>query len=181
MRCLVEVTRIDAPAQAGGVNAVTDLGDADDARFDGRMRHHVDIGWGDAGKHRQVVTTDTGQQIRITLPRGSFLRDGAVIADDGTSIVVVRRPAEPAVTARFDDHADSDGARRMLLLGYLLGNQHAPIDVSGSSVAAPLFTSEKAAAELLAELGIIGTVAPVPLAALGWSRTSSSTRAGHHH
>ncbi|MCG7593227.1 urease accessory protein UreE [Mycobacterium sp. PSTR-4-N] len=163
------------------MNAQADLGDADDPGFDGRMHHHVDIGWGDAGKHRQVVTTDTGLQIRIALPRGSFLRAGEVIADDGESIVVVRRPAEPAITARFDDHADAAGARRMLLLGYLLGNQHAPIDVSDSDVAAPLFTSEQAAAELLTDLGIIGTVAPVPLAPLGWSRTSSSTHAGHHH
>ncbi|MEH3142569.1 MAG: urease accessory protein UreE [Mycobacterium kyogaense] len=163
------------------MNAIADLGDADDGRFDGRVRHHVDIGWGDAAKHRQVVTSDTGLQIRITLPRGSFLRAGEVIADDGTAIVVVRRPAEPAVTAGFADHADADGARRMLLLGYLLGNQHAPIDVSDFGVAAPLFTSEQAAVELLAELGIVGTVTSVRLAALGWSRTSSSTHAGHHH
>lgn len=163
------------------MRALADLGDADDARFDGRLRHHVDIGWGDAAKHRQVVTADTGLEVRITLPRGSFLRAGAVIADDGEAIVVVRRPAELAVTASFDDHADPDGARRMLLLGYLLGNQHAPIDVSDSGVAAPLFTSEQAAAALLAELGVIGSVAPVPLAATGWSRTSASTHAGHHH
>ena len=101
------------------------FGDAAEERFRGRRRHYVDVGWGDAGKHRQRVVADTGVEVRIMMPRGTFLRDGAVIADDGTQIVVVRRPPEPAVTVRFADHADAAGARRMLLLGYLLGNQHA--------------------------------------------------------
>jgi urease accessory protein len=107
------------------------------------------------------------------LPRGTFLPDGAVIADDGEQVVVVRRPAEPAVTARFDQN----DPRSMLLLGYVLGNQHAPVDISADSVAAPLFTSAHAAEHLLADLGVIGKVADVPLAARGWSRTS----AGHTH
>ncbi|CAN3130789.1 Urease accessory protein UreE [Mycobacterium sp. smrl_JER01] len=163
------------------MRALADLGDAEDVRFDGRRRHHVDIGWGDAAKHRQVVVADTGLRVQIVLPRGSFLRAGEVIADDGDAVVVVRRPAEPAITARFDDNPGAEGARRMLMLGYLLGNQHAPIDVSDDAVAAPLFTSAQAAAELLAELGLTGTVAPVPLAVDGWSRTSAGDHVGHHH
>ncbi|UXA17374.1 urease accessory protein UreE [Mycobacterium sp. SMC-4] len=157
------------------------LGDHDEPRFHRRRRRHVDIGWGDAAKHRQVVTTDTGQRVDISLPRGSFLRHGAVIADDGVHIVVVRRPAEPAVTVRFDDNDGVGGARRMLLLGYLLGNQHAPIDVGAERLAAPLFTSTHAAEEVLADLGVVGTVTSVPMATEGWSRTSADSHAGHQH
>lgn len=157
------------------------MGDIHDIRFGDRRRHHVDIGWGDATKHRQLVTTDTGVEVRITLPRGTFLRAGAVIVDDGEAVVVVRRPAEPAITVRFEDNAGMDGARRMLLLGYLLGNQHAPIDVGHDALAAPLFTSPAAATQLLAELGVTGAVRPVPMATDGWSRTSADTHAGHHH
>lgn len=157
------------------------IGDISDSTFGGRRRHHVDIGWGDATKHRQVVTADTGLVVHITMPRGTFLRAGAVIADDGCQLVVVRRPAEDAITVRFDDNCGAAGARRMLLLGYLLGNQHAPVDVSDDRLAAPLFTSAQAAEDVLADLGVVGEVAAVALASHGWSRTSSDSHAGHHH
>lgn len=163
------------------MNVEAIIGDADDARFDGRRRHYVDIGWGDAAKHRQITTTDTGIEVRIMLPRGSFLHHGAVLAESADGIVVVRRPAEPAVAVRFDHNSGVEGACRMLLLGYLLGNQHAPIDIGEHGVAAPLFTSADAARRLLAELGVLGDVTAVPMATRGWSRTSSGSHDGHHH
>lgn len=153
------------------------LGDIADPTFAGRRRHHVSIGWGDAAKQRQLVVADTGLTVRIMLPRSIFLADGTVIADDGEQVVVVRRPPEPAITVRFDENSGAEGARRLLLLGYLLGNQHAPIDVDHETLAAPLFTSATAAEQLLAELGIEGAVADIPLAANGWARTSGA----HHH
>ena len=153
------------------------LGTADDPVFTGRRRHHVDIGWGDAGKHRQLVTADTGLEVRIMLPRGAFLRHDMVIADDGTDAVVVRRPREPAIRVRFADNT----ARAMLLLGHTLGNQHAPIDVDLDTLTAPLFTSATAAREMLAGLGVIGEVTEMAMAADGWSVTSSDHRAAQHH
>lgn len=163
------------------MNAEAILGHTDDPQFAGRRRHQVTIAWGDAAKQRQHVVADTGLDVRILLPRGSFLADGAVIADDGEQVVVVRRPAEPAITVRFEDNADVDGARRMLLLGYALGNQHAPIDVGQDTLAAPLFTSVVAAEAMLADLGVAGSVADVPLAAAGWSRTSGDSSHAHAH
>ena len=157
--------------------ADTVLGSVDDPVFADRRRHHVDIGWGDAGKHRQLVTADTGIEVRIMLPRGVFLRHGAVIADDGGAVVVVRRPAEPAIRVRFADNS----ARAMLLLGHLLGNQHAPVDVDEDAVTVPLFTSADAAREMLAGIGVVGEVIEMALAGQGWARTSADDHAGHHH
>jgi urease accessory protein len=159
------------------MNAESVVGTIDDPTFAGRRRHVVSIGWGDAAKQRQLVTADTGLQVRVLLPRGTFLADGAVIADDGEQVVVVQRPAEPALNARFDQN----DPRAMLLLGYVLGNQHAPIDIGHDGVAAPLFISPHAAEHLLAELGVVGKVADVALAAGGWSRTSADGEAGHSH
>lgn len=156
------------------------IGDVTDTRFDGRRRHYVDVGWGDAAKHRQLATTDTGIAVQIMLPRGGFLREGAVLAEWPDGIVVVRRPAEPAIVVRFDDNAGVDGARRMMLLGYLLGNQHAPIDIEGPAVSAPLMTSPEAAHRMLADLGVHGDVTSVAMAGNGWTRTSGS-HDGHHH
>lgn len=157
------------------------LGDDADSRFSGRRRHHVDIGWGDAAKQRQLVIADSGLEVRLMLPRGTFLADGAVIADDGHEIVVVRRPSEPAITVRFDRNSDAHGARSMLLLGYALGNQHAPIDVDHDTLAAPLFTSVAAAQRMLADLGVEGLVTETRLAVDGWSRTSGDQSAAHSH
>jgi urease accessory protein len=159
------------------VIAETVLGTADDPAFAGRRRHHVDIGWGDAAKHRQLVTADTGVEVQIMLPRGAFLHHDAVIADDGTAVVIVRRPAEPAIRVRFADNT----ARAMLLLGHTLGNQHAPVDVDIDTLTAPLFTSAEAAREMLAGLGVIGEVTEMAMATDGWSATSSDQHAGHHH
>ena len=163
------------------MNAHSIIGDIAEPRFAGHARHHVDIGWGDAAKHRQVVVADTGLVVQVALPRGTFLRAGAVIAADDTAVVVVRRPAEDAISVRFADNDGAAGARRMLLLGYLLGNQHAPIDVDEHAVAAPLFTSARAAEELLAELGDTGDVTRRALATAGWARTSADSHAGHRH
>lgn len=153
------------------------LGTADSPAFAGRRRHHVDISWGDAGKHRQLVITDTGIEVRIMLPRGAFLRHDMVIADDGVNAVVVRRPREPAIRVRFADNT----ARAMLLLGHTLGNQHAPIDVDDDTLTVPLFTSAAAAREMLTGLGVIGEVTEMAMAADGWSATSSDHREAHHH
>lgn len=159
------------------MHAETILGTASDPQFAGRTVHHVDIGWGDAGKHRQLVTTDTGIEVRIMLPRSTFLNSGVVIADDGANVVVVRRPPEPAIRVRF---ADNTG-RALLLLGHLLGNQHAPVDVDDDAVTVPLFTSADAARQILADLGINGEVLDTAMAAGGWSRTSADHHAGHNH
>lgn len=159
------------------MTADTILGAATDPRFAERTVHHADIGWGDAGKHRQRVTTDAGSEVLIQLPRGSFLYDGAVISDDGINVVVVRRPPEPAIRVRF---ADNSG-RALLILGHLLGNQHAPVDVDEEGVTVPLFTSADAARQLLADLGVVGEVGDVVMARKRWSRTSADNHAGHHH
>ncbi len=159
------------------MHADTVLGTATDPRFAGRTVHHVDIDWGDAGKHRQLVTTDTGIEVRIMLPRSTFLHDGAVIADDGADVVVVRRPPEPAIRVRF---ADNTG-RALLMLGHLLGNQHAPVDVDDEAVTVPLFTSADAARAMLDDLGLVGEVRDAAMASSGWSRTSADHHAGHHH
>lgn len=111
------------------------------------------------------------------LPRGVFLPHDAVIADDGHAVVVVRRPAEPAIRVRFADNT----ARAMLMLGHLLGNQHAPVDVDDDGMTVPLFTSADAARDMLATMGVTGEVTELALAGRGWARTSADDHVGHHH
>ena len=82
-----------------------------------------------------------------------------------------------AIRVRFADNS----ARAMLLLGHLLGNQHAPVDVDEDAVTVPLFTSAEAAREMLTGIGVVGEVIEMALAGQGWARTSADDHAGHHH
>ena len=153
------------------------LGTATDAEFANRSRSYVDVGWGDARKHRQILTTDDGHPLHVQLPRGTFLFDGAVLHDDADTVIVVHRPLEPAITADFADNTGADGTRRLLLLGYTLGNQHAPLDVTTTRVATPLMTTPAAAEKMLRAMHVVGHVTMVALAPHGWSNTSED----HHH
>ncbi|MEH6820746.1 MAG: urease accessory protein UreE [Dietzia psychralcaliphila] len=159
------------------MEATTVLGHITDPEYANRSVDTVLVPWGDARKHRQVLTTLDGQQLFLTLPRGTFLSDGAVIADDGTTIVAVSRPAEDAVVVEFADNVGVDAVRRALVFGYILGNQHAPLEVSAHQLRTPLMTSAGTAEEMLRDLRLNGRVDAVALAAHGWTNTS----ADHHH
>jgi urease accessory protein len=158
------------------LEATTVLGAVTDATFAGRVVDPVDVPWGDARKHRQTVRTAGGRDVVLRLPRGSFLAEGAVVADDGATVVAVRRPPEDAIVLAFADNTGPDAVRRALLLGYLLGNQHAPLEVSATELRTPLLTGPGTARQLLHDLHLHGRVDAVALAAQGWTNTS----ADHH-
>jgi len=152
------------------------LGMLTEPRWAAREPDPVDVAWGDAGKHRRIVRSASGRELALRLPRGTFLADGAVLADDGDTVVVVRRPPEPAVVVPLDG---ADGLRAALLLGYVLGNRHAPLDLESGELRTPLMTSPATARSMLADLGLPGDVRDVPLAPHGWSGTSADHREGH--
>lgn len=159
------------------MEATTVLGRVTDPEYAHRQIDTVLVRWGDARKHRQVLATLGGRRVALNLPRGTFLSEGTVIADDGTAIVVVTRPAEDAVVVDFADNVGVDAVRRALVFGYILGNQHAPLDVTADQLRTPLMTSADTAEQMLRGLHLNGRVDTVALAAQGWTNTS----ADHHH
>lgn len=160
------------------------LGTVSDREFCGRTVYPVHITWGDARKHRQVIDLGDGREVELRLPRGALLTDGMVLWDDGIEVGVVRRPAEDAMVLEFAANAGADGVRGALLLGYWLGNQHAPLEVTDTELRTPLFTGERTARETFTRFGLTGDVRPVELAAGGWTATSADHHhhdSGHHH
>ncbi|SNT29686.1 hypothetical protein [Rhodococcoides kyotonense] len=157
------------------------LGSRTDERYRGRVVDPVRIPWGDAKKHRQLVRTAADRELALQLPRGSFLAADTVLWDDGETIVAVERPAEDAIVVEFADNVGTDAVRRALLLGYLLGNQHAPLDVTVDRVATPLMTGPETAEATLRALHVTGQVSQVALALNGWSNTSADHHHGHSH
>ncbi|GAA4989955.1 urease accessory protein UreE [Kineococcus glutinatus] len=163
------------------MEATAILGSTGDPAFSGLRVDPVTVPWGDAGKHRQRLRSREGREITLLLPRGSFLADGSVLGVDGGTVVAVERPPQDALVLQFADNTGPAAVRRALLLGYALGNRHAPLEVSAEEVRTPLLTSPEVAERAFHDLGLAGRVDRVPLAAHGWSNTSADHHGEHRH
>jgi urease accessory protein len=156
------------------------LGDRHDPRFAEREVDELPVSWAEAGRRRLRRTTASGVDAAIDLPRGGFLADGAVLADDGARIVVVARTLEPALVLRLSETLSVDErVQRAALLGHAFGNQHVPVDVEGAEIRVPLTTSEAVARFTVAALGMSGVSIAVEDVAL--ARRTPLHATGHGH
>jgi urease accessory protein len=149
-------------------------GHRDDPRFAGRRMEHVDVAYDEASKRRLRRKTEAGTDIAVDLPAGAYLADGAVLHDDGSRLVVVRRRPEPALVVRLDRCGAGDAVR----LGHAFGNQHVPLEVEGNEVRIPLTTSEGVARATVDALGLSGAEIEVAEVVLGRDAPLS---VGHGH
>jgi urease accessory protein UreF/urease accessory protein UreE len=144
------------------------IGRREEARFAHRRVERLPVAWDEASKRRLRRVTDAGTDIAVDLPRGTFLPDGAVLADDGRRVIVAERRPEPTLVIRFDPHAPRQRvAAQALRLGHAFGNQHVPVEVDGAEARVPLTTSERVARATVDALGLDTVeveVAPVALA-----------------
>lgn len=154
------------------------LGDRDAEPFAGRRVDTVGVAAADASKRRLRVASEAGLDLAIDLPRGSFLRDGAVIADDGTTIVVIVRSAEEVMRVTISRKLDSDTrVAAALRIGHAFGNHHVPAEVVGDELVVPITTSPEIAKRTLDLLGLQGVEARFEQRPLALSRPLS----GHAH
>jgi urease accessory protein len=158
------------------------LGSVDEGRFAGRNVEEVTVDSCDAAKRRLRLVTEAGTDVAIDLPRGSFLDDGAVIADDGTRIVVVRRKPEPALVIRFAPGLTREQlAAAAARVGHAFGNQHTPLDVSGEELLVPITTSADVAVETVRTLGLDGVSVEVGERRLACHAPAPAGGRNHHH
>lgn len=155
------------------------LGDESDPQFDGRVVERVGVGSQDAAKRRLRTRTDRGTDLAIDLPRGAYLRHGAVLFDDGKRIVVVERAPEEALVVRFAGELDrSQLAAEAVALGHAFGNQHVPLEIVDGDIRLPLTTSRDIALETIRSLGLEGVEASFERVRLGCDRPLPR---GHAH
>jgi urease accessory protein len=118
------------------------LGQADDARFAGRRRELLAVRSEEALRRRLRRATDAGTSLAIDLPRGSFLRQGAVLFDDGERIVVVERSAEPALVVRLDAALPCQVLlEQAARVGHWAGNQHLLVEAAGYEIRVRIATT----------------------------------------
>lgn len=89
--------------------------------------------------------TEGGRSLRVSLPRGSELNDGDVLALDGDVAVVVRAAPEPLILVRPASPLDWGVA------GFQLGNLHRPVRFGDDAMLTP---DDPMVLDLLARLGI---------------------------
>jgi urease accessory protein len=153
------------------------LGHRDDERFAGRRVDGLPVSWAEAGRHRLRRATAGGSDVAVDLPRGAFLEDGAVLDDDGVTIVAVVRAEEPALVV--DLARVHDPIRAAALIGHAFGNQHVPVDIEGTTIRVPLTTSEQVARATLDDLHLQHLQVTVEAVALGRRTPLHASR--HEH
>ena len=133
------------------------LGDAADERFSGRRVERLPVTSGDAAARRLRGRTDGGTDVAVDLERGAYLRHGAVLLDDGETIVVVDRVPEEALVVRLDGTLPAaELVRQAALLGHAFGNQHVSLEVHDGAIVAPVTTSRDVVTRTLEGLALRG-------------------------
>jgi urease accessory protein len=128
------------------------LGDVGEPRFAGRRVERLPVDSAAAAKRRLRLATDAGSDVAVDLDRTAYLRDGAVLWDDGEYIVVVERTPEAALVVRLGPGPDL--VARAVRLGHAFGNQHVPVEVEGNEVRVPITTSRAIAEQTVQALGL---------------------------
>lgn len=156
------------------------LGDLDEPRFAGRRVERLMVGSADAAKRRLRARTDAGANVAVDLERGSYLRHGAVLADDGGSIVVVERKPEEAMIVRLSTCLPpAERMTQAVRIGHAFGNQHVPLEVEGDEIRVPITTSREIAVETVRRLGLREVEISFGLVQLARERPSSPPAHDH--
>lgn len=158
------------------------VGDVGELRYAARQIDRVFITAFDASKPRLRCVSEAGSDVAIELTRGSFLRDGAVIHDDGTRIVIVERIPEPALLVRVDPTLDrASTVEHVAHIAHAFGNQHVPIEIVDGEIRVPITTSEEIARETVERLALPGANIAVSLVKLGCQQPLSGPGGHSHH
>ena len=158
------------------------LGDESEPRFAGRRREAASVRSGDAAKRRLRLVTEEGTDVAVDLPRGTYLRHGAVLADDGERIVVVDRRPEEALVVRLDVSLPAtELVRQAIRLGHAFGNLHVPVEIEDVQVRVPITTSPRIALDTVAALGLTGAEATVEVVRLGKDAPIGPAGQAHGH
>jgi urease accessory protein len=143
------------------------LGDADDPRFVGKRVERLPVDAASAVRRRLRGRTDAGTDVAVDLPRGAFLRHGAVLRDEEDFIVAVDRVREDALVIRLTAASCDARVVAAARIAHAFGNQHVPVEIGPDELRVPITTSaDVALATAAAEApdGVELTVAPVRLA-----------------
>lgn len=100
----------------------------------------------EAQKGRLRTVTDEGTPLGMSLGRGTVLRDGDVLylsELEGRMIVARLKPEEVLIISVKPAASPAELLRVAVQLGHVLGNQHWPVKIEGTSVYVPVSVDKK--------------------------------------
>lgn len=125
-------------------------------------------------RSRLLATLDSGEQIGLTLPRGTVLRGGDRLqASDGRLVEVVAAPEQVSIIHSSD-------ARLLARAAYHLGNRHVAVQVTAASL---LYLADHVLDDMLRGLGLVVQRGLLPFEPEGgaYSQGGHSHSHGHSH
>jgi urease accessory protein len=156
------------------------LGHADEPRFAARRRDLLAVSSDDARRRRLRAVTAGGTSVAVDLPRGSFMRHGAVLADDGERIIAVQRALEAALVFHLDGSLPASAlVEQSARIGHWAGNQHLLVEATGLDIRVRIATTRELMVESATQLGLEG--AELVVADVRFACDASPTVVGHSH
>ena len=119
-----------------------------------------------------VGRSEGGRYVRISLPRGTEINDGDVLALEGATAVVARAAPEALYVVNPDD------AYTWGVAGYQLGNLHRPVRFTDDGMLTP---ADPMVADLLARLGIAYEERTMPFVGRRYGAHGAHHRHHDHH
>ncbi len=142
----------------------------------------------EAQKGRLRTVTDKGTPLGISLGRGGILRDGDVLylnESEERVIVAQLKPEEMLIITVKPAASEADLLRVAVQLGHVLGNQHWPVKIEGTSVYVPVSVDKKVMETVLKTYNLPGIEYRFEQGTVGAiSRTVPHAHPhphGHHH
>ncbi len=115
-----------------------------------------------------VGHTERGRDLRISMPRGTELNDGDVLALDGGTAIIVQAAPEDLFAI------SPESAYYWGVAGYLLGNLHRPVRFTDDAMLTP---ADPMVADLLNRLDIVYEQKAMPFV----GKRFGSHTGEHHH
>jgi urease accessory protein len=125
-------------------------------------------------RSRLLATLDSGEEIGLTMPRGTVLRGGDRLqASDGRLVEVVAAPEQVSIVRSSD-------ARQLARAAYHLGNRHVAVQVMSSAIQ---YLSDHVLDDMLRGLGLAVESDVLPFEPEGgaYSQAHSHGHVGHAH
>ena len=119
-----------------------------------------------------VGRSQAGREVRISLPRGTEINDGDVLALEGATAVVARAAPEALYVVSPGD------AFTWGVAGYQLGNLHRPVRFTEEGMLTP---ADPMVADLLGRLGIAFEERSMPFVGRRYGAHGAHHHDHHHH